>query len=387
MKQWSSGIKGFVLGVCTTLLLLGATVAYAAESTQIEVYFKNLRYMFDGVEKKTSDLKGFIYEGSTYVPLRFVGESLGKEVSWQEETQTIWIGEQPLITPAPTTTPAPATRGVSLTSLTVSKQDEASSLAVNSWSGGGFNTAASKSFNIKGQEYKTGLGVYLNHTPYPPYIRTGGTAQFQLEGKYTRLHAVVGAAASTSKPESVAAGTLTIIGDGKELQTIFPIVTGQDAQQLDVDITGVQELRIQFNSSRHGSLNLILADPQLTPAVPEAIKEVQSQPVSDVFIVTRNRKAEYVALKNRGKQSVDLKGWTVISTAGGQSYTFQESFVLGPDSYVFLTSGSEGDSGKKTDFQNYARTLVWSTASIWNDQKEDNAQLLDASGKLVSEYQ
>ncbi|MDQ0902511.1 hypothetical protein QFZ80_006339 [Paenibacillus sp. V4I7] len=30
----------------------------------------------------------------TYVPLRFVSESLGKEVGWNEETQTIWIGTQ-----------------------------------------------------------------------------------------------------------------------------------------------------------------------------------------------------------------------------------------------------------------------------------------------------
>lgn len=86
-------VKGLVVGLTVGSLISG-TVAFAA-SSQIEVAFRNLTYMFDGVEKAPSAGKGFIYEGSTYVPLRFVSEALGKKVEWDEASETIWIGSNP----------------------------------------------------------------------------------------------------------------------------------------------------------------------------------------------------------------------------------------------------------------------------------------------------
>ncbi|WP_261301040.1 peptidylprolyl isomerase [Paenibacillus andongensis] len=86
-------VKGLIIGLTIGSVLSG-TVAFAANS-QIEVAFRSLKYMFDGVEKAPSDGKGFIYEGSTYVPLRFVSEALGKKVEWDEENGTIWIGNNP----------------------------------------------------------------------------------------------------------------------------------------------------------------------------------------------------------------------------------------------------------------------------------------------------
>ncbi|SDN84617.1 foldase protein PrsA [Paenibacillus sp. yr247] len=86
-------MKGLIVGLTIGSLLSG-TAAFAA-SSQIEVAFRSLTYMFDGVEKAPADAKGFIYEGSTYVPLRFVSEALGKKVEWDEENGTIWIGSNP----------------------------------------------------------------------------------------------------------------------------------------------------------------------------------------------------------------------------------------------------------------------------------------------------
>mgnify|MGYP000636779159 CR=1 FL=1 len=90
--------KGLVVGLCLGSMLAGSAVY--ASGTQIEVYFNNLKYMFDGVEKKPSLGKGFIYEGTTYVPLRFMSETLGKEVKWDEANQTIWVGQQKIVEPA-----------------------------------------------------------------------------------------------------------------------------------------------------------------------------------------------------------------------------------------------------------------------------------------------
>jgi len=87
-------LKGLLLGLSIGTMLTGS-IAYAS-GTQIEVYFQNIKYMFDGFEKKTTEEQGqgFIYNGTTYVPLRFVSEALGKEVQWDSETETAWIGKK-----------------------------------------------------------------------------------------------------------------------------------------------------------------------------------------------------------------------------------------------------------------------------------------------------
>ncbi len=87
-------MKKFIAG-----LIIGATLmssmAFAADS-KIEVLFQPLKYYFDGVQKTTpADQAGFVYKGTTYVPLRFVAEALDKEVQWDGKTYSIYVGKQP----------------------------------------------------------------------------------------------------------------------------------------------------------------------------------------------------------------------------------------------------------------------------------------------------
>lgn len=85
MKKKRSFIIGFILGA----LIFGG-VAYAA--TMIEVHFVPLKYYYNGFELKPARGKeGFIYEGRTYVPLRFVSENLEKDVAWDGDTYRIDI--------------------------------------------------------------------------------------------------------------------------------------------------------------------------------------------------------------------------------------------------------------------------------------------------------
>jgi foldase protein PrsA len=84
-------VKGIILGALLGSAITGSA-AYAS-GAQIEVLFRPLTYLFDGVEKKPAEGTGFIYEGSTYVPIRFVSEALGKEVGWDDATGTISIDE------------------------------------------------------------------------------------------------------------------------------------------------------------------------------------------------------------------------------------------------------------------------------------------------------
>ncbi len=85
MKKKRSFITGFILGA----FIFGGAV-YAAN--MIEVHFVPLKYFYNGFElKPVQGEEGFIYEGRTYVPLRFVSENLGKDVAWDGDTYRIDI--------------------------------------------------------------------------------------------------------------------------------------------------------------------------------------------------------------------------------------------------------------------------------------------------------
>ena len=85
-------MKKFIAGLLVGMMLMTGAV-YAAGG-KIEVSLQSLKYYFDGVEK-TPNSQGFIYNGTTYVPIRFMAETLGKEVTWDGEKNAIYIGQKP----------------------------------------------------------------------------------------------------------------------------------------------------------------------------------------------------------------------------------------------------------------------------------------------------
>ena len=97
-------IKYFVLGVVTTVLLTTSFSALASGSSvvqQLTVYFNNIKIVVDGTPANLGkDSSGkpnepFIYNGTTFLPVRAVSEALGKDVSWDGETSTVYVGEKP----------------------------------------------------------------------------------------------------------------------------------------------------------------------------------------------------------------------------------------------------------------------------------------------------
>ncbi len=90
------GLRGFVAGVITMLLLLG-TVAMASPVKQtIEVVLNSVNLTVNG-EKVAAD--NILYEGRTYVQLREIAEMLGKEVGWDGETNTATINDKGTVAP------------------------------------------------------------------------------------------------------------------------------------------------------------------------------------------------------------------------------------------------------------------------------------------------
>lgn len=85
----------------TALLLIAvmsAGVGYAAgKGTTITVFYDTVKkIMINGEDKTPLDVKPFVYNGTTYVPLRYISEQLKTPVSWDEKTGTVYLGVRPV---------------------------------------------------------------------------------------------------------------------------------------------------------------------------------------------------------------------------------------------------------------------------------------------------
>jgi hypothetical protein len=100
------------------------------------------------------------------------------------------------------------------------------------------------------------------------------------------------------------------------------------------------------------------------------VPEVEASPNLVIFKVSAQGNDEYVAIKNTGTQSVNLKGWK-ISNGKGQYFVFENDFILDPGRFVLVHSGSN------------ANGIVWSRSEIWDSHGK--AALFDSQGKMVFE--
>ena len=95
-------MKRRILFLFTAIVILAvASFATFGEnlSKTVELYFRNIKIIIDGKEYIPTDADGdrvepFIYNGTTYVPLRAVANAFDKEVEWDDTTSTIIIKSQ-----------------------------------------------------------------------------------------------------------------------------------------------------------------------------------------------------------------------------------------------------------------------------------------------------
>jgi len=85
-----SCFKGFVFGIIVSTLLTG--VAYAGGiSKTINAVFNSVNIAVNGQRVSADNI---LYKGTTYVPLRAVADMLGKDVVWDNSTNTANINDR-----------------------------------------------------------------------------------------------------------------------------------------------------------------------------------------------------------------------------------------------------------------------------------------------------
>lgn len=88
-------IKSFISGVVITTVAFTSILTVSAKTGNqtVEVAYKNIKMYLNGSQINSSE-EPFVLNGSTYVPLRTVSESLGANVTWDGNTNSIYMSTE-----------------------------------------------------------------------------------------------------------------------------------------------------------------------------------------------------------------------------------------------------------------------------------------------------
>ena len=216
-KQW----KGFLTGVFVSALVLSmvnpAMAALAGKT--IEVY-TGVNIYIDDVKLSPKDANGnpvevFVYNGTTYLPVRAVGEAVGKTVQWEAKTSSVYLGKHTGNKPA-----------VWLKDLDYFKGDNWSTPENSTWSD---------------DSVKDNMGVVHENVISGTIDNT-----YKLNGQYSKITGTFFCNYRSRSYDSKF--HLKIYGDG---ELLYSATVGGDIEPIDfsVDLRGVLELRIVLEDS------------------------------------------------------------------------------------------------------------------------------------------
>lgn len=213
------GVKQFIVGTLVGATLFGGTAALAANTTSLDVVLRPIKYFFDGVQKSApAGQDGFIYKGTTYVPLRFVSESLGEEVKWDGKTSSIYVGKQPegQVTYLSTMVP-------------LSKEKNF--------------------FRRESEEVTTNLGESFGNSYLLIQNSRQASVTYLLNGNYNKFQAALAPDNELRGEDESKRGVMKVYGDGELIYTSPSIASNStEIVEIDLDITGVLQLKIEWES-------------------------------------------------------------------------------------------------------------------------------------------
>ena len=237
--------RTFLMGMVTMLLMMALSVsAFAAYNQNMNVTFDNVKINVNGSQITPKDATGrvvepFIYQGTTYLPVRAVGEATGYTVTWDQNSKTVYMtlgsgggstgGNQGGNQGGGSTT-APATN------MGDTMKPYSSS---NDWCCDMYPSTGSDSILLGGNSYKNAFTI--RGAQYDPHY-----ASFNLGGKYSSLGGTIGLVDGKingyGKKEPV---TVSFYGDGVLLKSVDVPLDGGLPSSFSINVSGVSSLKVE----------------------------------------------------------------------------------------------------------------------------------------------
>jgi len=213
-------LQGFVAGIITACVLLAALPVIAAtfEKT-ITVTYKDIKLYVDGDLITPKDGSGnvvepFVYDGTTYLPVRAVGEAIGKHVTWDSNTNSVYLGTVP--------------------NLTTNWMKQLAPYEYGHWTNA-YLSEKGETFVMAGKTYTDGI-VFL--VPGPCFIL------YNLDGQYSSLTFDIGHVDETY----IGPAELNVYLDGNLAQTV-ELDGNALPQTITVPLNYASQLKLEMKAS------------------------------------------------------------------------------------------------------------------------------------------
>ncbi|MCD8180945.1 MAG: NPCBM/NEW2 domain-containing protein, partial [Firmicutes bacterium] len=186
-------LQGLIAGIAIGAICASG-IAYAKSATQtIEVTYDNIKVYKDNVLCDLKDANGntiepFIYNGTTYMPVRGVASAVGMDVTWDGTNKGVYLWDEQVASNTYLMDVCPPYE--------------------NSINYKEYLPTSGNSFSMAGEKYSNGFTLTAIADCY---------ALFNLNGKYSSIELTVGCADSNS---SDATGTVSFIVDGELIKTV-----------------------------------------------------------------------------------------------------------------------------------------------------------------------
>lgn len=208
-----SRVKKIAVAVICMLAFSASAAMASNVARTITVYYQDIKMYVDGMRVNTS-AEPFIYNGTTYLPVRAAGEALGEDVYWDGSTKSVYIGERPGAVEYLMEVCPPYQRDGSVYEYYANDGD---------------------SFLMAGNKYSNGVVGYTGN---------GNSIYFNTNSQYDSMRFTYGPRDGGNFSDTL---TLSFIGDGRLLAS-YDVNYGDMPKTASVSLDGVNQLMIQFST-------------------------------------------------------------------------------------------------------------------------------------------
>ena len=211
-------LKGAVSGLIIGALVVSGGVFAKQKFETIEVEYNNIKVYKDNVLCELKDANGstiepFIYNGTTYMPIRGTANLADMQVTWDGATQSVYLWDEMVPGGTPFLEACPP----------YDIRDCDTYLATKG-----------QSFEMSGEKYSNGIRGYK-----------GGYALFNLNGKYSTLECTIG---HTSDYLYDKGKVVSFIVDGRVVKEV-ELEADCLPKKVSIPLTYGLQLKIQFSDS------------------------------------------------------------------------------------------------------------------------------------------
>ncbi len=93
-------LQGIIIGIIIGVMVSGVVTLAKTGTEAINAWYSNIKICVNGEYITPTDANGnavepFTVNGTTYLPVRAIGNALGMAVDWDNDTKTVFLGEKP----------------------------------------------------------------------------------------------------------------------------------------------------------------------------------------------------------------------------------------------------------------------------------------------------